>query len=120
MISIILVLFTLLVIKHFIADFLLQTDTMVKEKGTYRASGGVYHSLIHAIFTFSIVAGMFSVPLGIFASAIDFIVHYHVDWAKMNISRNLTPANKEFWIWLGVDQLLHYLTYIGIVYVIIS
>lgn len=120
MISInILLLFTLFVIKHFIADFLWQSETMVKEKGTYGALGGIRHSLIHAIFTFAIVAYVVNLPMALLASVIDFVVHYHVDWAKMNISKNLTPAHKEFWIWLGADQLLHYLTYIGIIYVIV-
>jgi hypothetical protein len=46
-------------------------------------------------------------------------VHYHIDWAKMKISKryDLQPNNSErFWILLGFDQLLHHITYFVIVY----
>lgn len=48
----------------------------------------------------------------------DFMAHYHIDWAKMNISKklNLRPDNSElFWIFLGLDQLLHHLTYFAMI-----
>ena len=46
---------------------------------------------------------------------LDFVIHYHIDWAKMNLSQGLTTDNHKFWIWLGFDQMLHYLTYILII-----
>ena len=48
----------------------------------------------------------------------DAVIHYHIDWAKMNTSQrfNLKPDNSDwFWILLGFDQLLHHLTYFAIV-----
>jgi hypothetical protein len=55
----------------------------------------------------------------IYCALADFFVHYHIDWAKMNVSKryDLQPNNSErFWILLGFDQLLHHLTYFGIVF----
>ena len=44
---------------------------------------------------------------------IDAVIHYHIDWAKMNAGKhyNLKADNSEwFWILLGFDQFLHHLT----------
>ena len=114
--EIIVILFTLFVVKHFIADFILQTDVMVQEKGTYGAPGGLHHACWHGILTAFIlypIIGNVMVVLQI--GFIDALIHYHIDWAKTNISKQYTPENKEFWFWLGVDQMLHYLTYVGLI-----
>lgn len=129
--TLVLALFGMFVIKHFIADFPLQTIAMVQEKGQYGKFGGIAHSAIHGLFTVMIViiAGAIYDPfyareyliLSFVLGFIDFVLHYHIDWAKMNINRiyKLTPTDNAFWIWLGVDQLLHYLTYILIIGAII-
>ena len=112
---IVLVMF-LLQVKHFVADFMLQTDQMVIEKGTYGARFGVYHSAIQAFGTFLALAWIHPF-LGVVTGIFDFLVHYHVDWAKMNINKKYgyTPADHKFWFWLGLDQLAHQLTYVLIV-----
>lgn len=114
-----LLLLTLLEIKHFLADWVLQTDYQIENKGKYLHPGGVQHSLTHAILTQCIVL-WFGYDLSIaFAVAFsDFVVHYHVDWAKQNLSSGLTPADKRFWMLIGADQLLHHLTYIAITLVV--
>jgi hypothetical protein len=113
--AVVLVMF-LLQIKHFVADFMLQTDRMVVEKGTYGARYGVYHSLIQAAGTFLALAWIHP-GIGLIAGVFDFMVHYHVDWAKMNINKKFgyTPADHKFWFWLGLDQLAHQLTYVLII-----
>ena len=114
-VQIVLVLLSLLFIKHWFADFVVQFDYMVLEKGTYGADGGVHHSLIHALLTWCIVGYMFGHTAGIFMAIFDFLTHYHIDWLKMNISRwrKLTIRDWEFWMWLGADQLAHSLTYLA-------
>jgi hypothetical protein len=109
---VILVLF-LLQVKHFVADFMLQTHRMVIEKGTYGARHGIYHSLIQAAGTFLAFAWIHP-ALGLITALFDFVVHYNVDWAKMNINKKYgyTPADPKFWFWLGLDQLAHQLTYV--------
>lgn len=114
--EIVIVLFTLFVLKHFIADFIFQTDTMVIEKGIYGAPGGLHHAYVHGMMTAFLLLPFISGVLVVLQYAfVDALIHYHVDWAKMNICRNMTPKDKPFWFWLGVDQMLHYLTYIGII-----
>lgn len=107
-----------LFIKHFVCDFPLQANPwMYRNKGTYGHLGGITHALIHGIGTFIVLFFWIGSGAWIFALA-DAIAHYHIDWAKMNISKklNLRADNSEwFWILLGFDQLLHHITYFVIV-----
>lgn len=110
------VILSLLFVKHFIADFVIQFDYMVQEKGHYGKMGGIHHSFIHGFGTF-LVFGWFLHPIAFWAGVIDFLVHYHIDWLKMKIgkAKNCTPADKQFWFWLGLDQMFHSLTYVFLV-----
>ena len=119
-----LVLLTLFQLKHFLADYPLQTITMVKEKGVYGKRGGIYHSLIHALLTFLMLAivnyAVFPVAytLAFAIAASEFVIHYHIDWGKMQMSKRFSTEDKGFWNWIGFDQLLHHLTYIGFAWMI--
>lgn len=116
----VLTLITLLTIKHFICDFPLQSfPYMYRNKGTYGHPGGILHASVHAIGTLIVLLPF--TGLALILAVLDMVVHYHIDWAKMNVNAKFgwKPDNSEwFWVSLGVDQLLHYLTYIGIVYII--
>lgn len=106
----------LLQIKHFLADFVLQTDVMIKDKGEYGAPAGLAHSFIHGALT----AGVFAVaaPFGVYTAIsigiYDMLIHYHIDWAKMQFKAE--PNSPKFWTLFGLDQLLHQLTYLAIIY----
>lgn len=117
-----LVLVTLFIIKHTCADYFLQYSWMIKDKGTYGAFGGFAHAKLHGILTFVILAFFIS-PFAAFAlAALDSVVHYHVDYVKSNFWKNkhLTAMDQQYWIAHGVDQLMHLLTYIGIIYICVS
>ena len=80
--------------------------------------GGVVHAGIHAIGTLLVLAPFIG-SASVMYALIDMVVHYHIDWAKMKLSRryDLQPTNSErFWILLGFDQLLHHITYFVIIY----
>ena len=106
-------------IKHFICDFPLQaTPWIYRNKGTYGHGGGIVHAFIHGVGTYLVLLAFTSSEIAIAISLLDSFLHYHIDWAKMNLSKkfNLRPDNSErFWILLGLDQLLHMLTYIAFV-----
>jgi hypothetical protein len=106
----------LLFAKHFIADFVLQFDYMVQQKGIYGAEGGVHHTLMHIVGTWAVLCWMTNPFIAVFAALADGLFHYHIDWLKMNINRwrGLTIQDHEFWVWLGADQLAHSLTYLAI------
>jgi hypothetical protein len=113
-------LITLLTIKHFICDFLYQPPYMWQNKGTYGHIGGILHSTFHASVTFFILSVLFPAALLSHISALalgEFIIHYHMDWFKMNYNKKKgwgPTTHNEFWVLLGVDQLVHSLTYIAI------
>ena len=116
------ILLALFGIKHFIADFAMQYDYMLREKGIYGTTGGLHHAIVHASFTFLILVFFCSDANDIIAlSFADFVLHYHIDYVKQKLNKELTTADRQFWVWLGADQALHYLTYIGIIsYVTLS
>jgi hypothetical protein len=116
-------LMTAFLVKHFICDFPLQANPwFYKNKGTYGHPGGLAHAYIHMVGTWTILAFThLSVGTLLLLGLADGVIHYHIDWVKMNVTAayKLTPTNSEwFWILLGLDQLLHYLTYIGIIWVV--
>ncbi len=93
---------------------------MYANKGYWGHLGGILHAIVHGFGTYIILAFVifpWAFPLAI----VDFILHYHIDWAKMKLCRvyNLKPDNSEwYWHLLGLDQLLHGLTYVGIIWAI--
>lgn len=112
---------TYLVIKHWIADFVLQTDSQRHQKAIYGAAGGLKHALIHVGLTAPVFLILTAVPpiTILMLLAGEFAVHYHIDWAKEKLvrDRHLTVTDREFWWTIGFDQMLHGLTYIAIVWI---
>lgn len=109
-----------LFIKHFICDFPLQMFPWIyQNKGRYLHLAGIVHAGIHGIGTFIVLSFFIDINTSIRLAMLDLLLHYHIDWAKMNLSRayGLKPNNSEwFWVLLGLDQLLHHLTYFVIIY----
>lgn len=102
----------LLFVKHYIIDFVLQTDAMVKGKGIYGNLNGINHSFQHAIGTFVVAAILLANPVMWFVLALfDFVTHYHIDWIKMKYG-NRDITNPKFWNHLGLDQLAHQCCYL--------
>jgi hypothetical protein len=115
----ILTLLALLFLKHYLVDFVFQTQQEIDNKGIYLDWRGIKHSLKHAvgtmlIFAFTSVAWIGVLILGI----MDFVLHYHIDYVKMNYGTR-DVATKRFWNELGADQLAHYLTYLLLIWMTI-
>jgi hypothetical protein len=112
---------TYLLVKHAIADFILQTDQIFRQKGSYGAPGGLWHALIHILLTAPVFLLFPGGGPGLAAMLLagEFVVHYHIDWTKEQILRRegWTPKDKYFWWALGIDQLLHGLTYVAILWI---
>ncbi len=112
----------LLFFKHWIIDFLFQTDEQVAQKGIYGKWKGIEHSLQHGLGTVFVLAWFLPfIETAIILGIVDFVCHYHIDWLKMKINkwRSLNITMPEFWFWLGADQFAHQLTYIFIVWCIL-
>jgi hypothetical protein len=112
------IILALLQVKHWYVDFVNQSEEEVKYKGSYLDWRGVKHSLKQGAAT-ALVLFLFT-PLNwaILFGLIDFVAHYHIDWTKMN-KGNRDITTPQFWNHLGLDQMAHQLTYLGIVYALI-
>lgn len=111
-----LIIITLLFTKHFIIDFPLQPRYMYSNKGTYGHPGGLWHAWLHGVATGIIFLSV--TPYAALFGILDAVVHYHIDWAKMNINKRMgwgPTTHEQFWWLTGLDQYLHALTYIALV-----
>ena len=120
----ILLLILLLLTKHTIADYVLQGIRKYEysSKGRYGSWHGVEHALTHAIGTGICFAIVGLNPFGILTySILDGILHYHIDWLKVNINRvyGWTSKQMAYWVLFGADQYLHMLTYLLLVYLFV-
>lgn len=110
-------------IKHFVADYLLQTRWMLMDKASFRKPGGYVHVGVHAIGTLAILIPA-GVPLQLTALLVagEAVAHYLIDYGKANWSCRRPPdiAKPSFWAAHGADQLLHQLTYTLMLYVILE
>ena len=110
----ILLLLALLQTKHLVVDWCWQTPYELDNKGKYLHWGGIQHAAKHAIST-GICFVAFSPHMALAAVVIDFLAHYHIDWAKMNLNTywQLHPLHHaKFWWLMGADQWAHQMTYL--------
>lgn len=112
----------LLQVKHFVCDFPLQWKYQYANKGTYGHPGGILHAAIHQLGS---VLVFFAWGHWLndwwWILMVEAIVHYHIDWAKMNINKCMgwgPLTHERFWWLLGFDQLLHQLTYVWMIWMV--
>jgi len=113
--------FAILQIKHFLCDYPLQTSYQLRNKGRYGHPGGLLHSGIHVVGTLPVFLVLpVSLPLAAAVLIGEFLVHYHMDWAKAQVMKatGWGQDDSPFWWAIGFDQLVHHLTYTAIVWVL--
>lgn len=104
----------LFVIKHLLADFLLQTSWMAK--GKERDSGWVApllaHILVHAAGT--LLIALLLAPTLAWLALVDLIVHGLIDRTKTLVQGRyrFKVEQAAFWWLFGIDQTLHHLTHL--------
>lgn len=119
-----LLLMFVLQVKHYHADFVIQTYAQTVRKGIYRDLVGISHSVDHIIGSLVavFVAGFFvnlTMPLAIALCFAEGVLHYHIDWTKVYFgTKDITKP--LFWNQFGMDQLAHQLTYLGMIYILLS
>lgn len=119
----ILLLLLLLQIKHWYADFVIQTYMQTVKKGVWLNPIGISHSLDHmwatmvALLIFSLFVPT-SALLILLIGLAEGILHYTIDYIKVKYGckDNTKPL---FWNQFGMDQLAHQICYIIIAAVLI-
>lgn len=116
--------------KHLISDYYLQFPYMYENKG--KEAGWIkpllHHSGIHALGTLLIVgvhgsfvhsdaASFHVLSVLIVVVLFDFLTHFATD--RIKATRKEGPDNPKFWQALGVDQMIHHLVGIIIVWYIV-
>lgn len=111
------ILLVALQIKHWLVDFVNQSNEEVISKGHYGEFTGIMHSVKHGIGTgliFLLVSPYIALVIGF----LDIILHYHIDWIKRNYG-NQDIKDTRFWRDLGFVQMVHQLCYIGYVAMVV-
>ena len=110
-------------IKHCIADYFLQPGWIIAGKGDIFHPGGYAHAGIHAGLSL-IVLLLFGAPLALAAAlfAAEFVVHYALDYSKIQYSRgvHINTNPPRFWALHGIDQLAHQLTYAAMIFAVVK
>ena len=119
----ILALLFLFQIKHWYADFKIQTYMQTVKKGVWLDPIGISHTVDH-IWTTLVVLMIFNFfhPLNafviVFIAIAEGIYHYMIDYTKVKYGckDNTKPL---FWNQFGLDQLAHQTSYLAIVWYIL-
>jgi hypothetical protein len=118
MTSLTIVMLLFLQLKHFLADYLLQPGWVIRGKGNLRRLGGYAHAGMHAMGSVPayLAAGLQPVEIALLAIA-EFVFHYLTDYTKAGLSRRSRsgPDTRAYWALHGADQLVHQLTYAGLI-----
>ena len=119
MYGLVLALLTGLEVKHFLADYVLQTGWMIAGKGALARPGGYIHAGIHALGS-AVVLLLGRIPLWSVLLLVlgEFVIHYVLDFAKAGYGHGVDPDEnaQRFWALHGLDQLFHQLTYVAMLY----
>jgi hypothetical protein len=109
--------FLLLCVKHFIADLYLQALYIKpSRKWIYLDIKAHSHALHHATLT----AVIFLLCwrwwwLAVVMLVVDYVTHWHVDWAKTSIARRLGWTEltnpRGYWFLQTTDQIIHFMIY---------
>lgn len=94
---------------------------MLEGRGRYLHFGQFQHAGLHAVGTLIVLVLMgVQLKLALFICAIEWVVHFHIDWAKARWSEYTgnSPDQAGFWRAFGVDQALHQWTYLVIVWAV--
>jgi hypothetical protein len=121
--AIVIVAMALLQLKHFLCDFVFQTQRHLQFKGQYGHPRGIEHSVIHAAASMPCLLLVGVAPTAaLIAVSVEFVIHYHEDWLKEQIVRrnHWTTQDKYFWVAIGADQLVHQITYLGMIFFVLA
>ncbi len=110
-------------VKHFIADFPLQREYMLRKMraGWDFVPPLSVHCGVHATLTLSIV--LYFAPSLWWLAVVDFVLHFLMDRIKSGpkyLGRFNDLGKPAFWNCLGLDQMVHHLTHFFFVFMLVT
>lgn len=118
-----LVLLLLLQVKHWYADFKIQTYMQTVKKGVWLDPVGISHTLDHAKATATVLAVFwfifpYSIWAGVLVVLLEAPYHYLIDFTK--VKWGCKDSTKPlFWNQFGLDQLAHQASYLFIAWYLV-
>jgi hypothetical protein len=108
-----------LLCKHYLTDFVLQSDRIVSLKKRY-LSYMLLHTGQHALATFVVAVFFVGFTNAVLLALLDMFLHTIIDELKIHIpfSNKPKPPSHAFFAVFGFDQLLHMICYVGYVWLV--
>ena len=91
---------------------------MIKDKGHFGRLGGLQHAGLHGVLTYVILMHFLNLQACVILAVFDAVVHYTVDLAHRRVTVKMSTDADAFWFWIGVDQLIHAITYLTIGFIV--
>ncbi len=115
------ILLTLLLIKHFWADWFFQSSEMAAKKGSSWLWLSA-HCGIHIFLSAPLLLFFTSVGTTVLLLILEFVLHFLIDWTKSRpiLSRLYPMPTHNFWVLIGLDQLAHQLFYVAVTFIVVS
>ena len=103
----------MLVIKHALADLVLQSRLTSGDKSNLKSWKGYIHAGDHGLLTFIVLLFFTSFQNSIIIGMLDYGLHFLIDYIKTVLVRRcgVVQNTRTFWIVQGVDQIAHYSCY---------
>lgn len=101
---------------HWLADFVCQTHEMSINKSKSNKWLFYHVAVYSSIWLFSGIVFCFNIVYVLFFTGITFLAHFLTDYATSRITSRLYSEKRyhDFFVVIGVDQLLHYLQLISL------
>lgn len=108
---------TLLLLKHYLADYVFNPAYEPTEKHIYGSTGSLAHLGMHMLWCFTLLLGFLPIGTVAIVTLFDGFIHYHEDYIKTKyLHKRKGLSDKLRRCITGMDQLVHMLTYVAIVY----
>ena len=103
----------MLVVKHALADLVLQSRLTTGDKSNLKSPKGYIHAADHSLLTFIVCIFFTGILNAILIALLDFALHFVIDYIKTTCTRyyKVLTNSSTFWIIQGVDQIAHYSCY---------
>lgn len=120
--QIVFILVVIFQVKHLLADFLFQHNYMLKKirPGWNFVAPLALHCAVHSVLT--LLIALYFTPRLWWLALMDFVIHFITDRIRSGpiyLGRYKDIHQSAFWWILGLDQMIHHLTHLLIIWILL-